>query len=172
MPIPDQWGRLQVLLCPIPVDPKHPLYERLRALQSQHMPVLEASPDDPRGLPSDASLPTIDMHYTTETMTEVISRSPSVVSLLDWSYSYSGGPHPNLGFASHTRIRSPDGQWRDAQMKDLFGRKGPWYQQIVGAVIKDLTRQGASVYVNDEEKDIRPPSDKLLAVWNAILRTG
>jgi len=44
---------------PIPVDQKHPLYDRLRALQNQHMPIPEASTDDPRDLPIDAALPTL-----------------------------------------------------------------------------------------------------------------
>ena len=40
-------------------DQKHPLYDRLRALQNQHMPIPEASTDDPRDLPIDAALPTL-----------------------------------------------------------------------------------------------------------------
>jgi hypothetical protein len=92
--------------------------------------------------------------------------SPSVVSLLDWCGCYSGGVHTNLGFEGHTWIRSPDGQWRDAELVDLFGKGGPWHQQIVDAVTNDLIRQGASLYTDAEHTTARPKADKLLTVWN------
>jgi hypothetical protein len=151
---------------PIPVDQHHPLYARLRALQNQHMPIPEASTDDPRDLPIDAALPIASMHYTFYTTTEVLWWSPSVVSLLDWGSSYSGGAHTNLGFESHTWIRSPDGQWRDADLADLFGKRGPWHRQIVDAVTKDLIRQGAGEYIDAEHTVARPTAEKLLKTWN------
>jgi hypothetical protein len=92
---------------PIPVDPKHLLYERLRALQAQHMPVPVASPDDQRSIPSDAAPPEASMHFSADFVTEVISWSPSVVSLLDWISSYGGGAHHNLGFERATRGSNP-----------------------------------------------------------------
>jgi hypothetical protein len=151
---------------PIPVAPKHPLCERLRALQSQHMPVLVASPDDPRSLPSDSALLPNDMFYTSEMVTEVISWSPSVVSLLDWNYEYSGGAHGNLGFESYTWIRATDGQWRDAHLTDLFGQAVSWHQKIFDAVTKDLIRQGAGDFSNAEHVMANPISEKLLLHWN------
>jgi hypothetical protein len=49
---------------------------------------------------------------------------------------------------------------------DLFGEAGPWRQQLVDAVTKDLIRQGAGDYTDAEYAAARPTAERLLKTWN------
>ncbi len=151
---------------PLPVDPHHPLSERLRALQGRHLAAASAAPDDPREMAIAEPLPSGSWRRSYHSVTEVAWWSDAIVSVLDWMVIYGGGVHHDLNFASHTWLRAHDGTWRDADLLDVFGEDGAWRQQLGDAVARELTRQHAGWYSDAADEVLRPSAERLLATWN------
>ncbi len=83
--------------------------------------------------------------------------SPDFISILENIYVYTGGAHPNTGFAVHNLLLEANGV-RRLELQDMF-RRGVNYSSLLSPLILDELRQQDAAWVLDGSVSFLAHSD-------------